>query len=262
MINISIIMPCYNCESTLERAVNSVISQNGWHELIMINDASTDDSFKLMRKLAKLDRRIQAHTLNYNSGAALARNIAAKHASGNILGFLDADDEHTPNTYNLAQEFLGGLPQISALRFGTKFEGFPADILTTEYQNKIHTLLNTFIPNLFIHKVVFDMLGGFPNHPVLKKQGGEDGVLSYLLQQLFLVGTNYENECLIHHWHKGVHAEKFLRLDLNQDTANVEVVKVSHQLINQKIEELNIIINQIRNSQNGQNAGFIPVFKK
>jgi glycosyltransferase involved in cell wall biosynthesis len=251
-------MPCYNCETTLERAVNSVVTQDGWHELIMINDASIDNTFKLMQKLSKLDSRIQIHNLENNSGAALARNIASNYATGNILGFLDADDEHAPNTYKLAQEFLQGLPQIAALRFGTKFAGFPSDLLTPEYQNKIQTLLNTFIPNMFIRKVVFDMLGGFPNHEVLRKQGGEDGVLSYLLQKLFLVGTNYENECLIHHWHQGVHAEKFLRTNIEQDNKHLEVVEVSHMLINQKLEELNIVINQV---QNRQNIGFITVYK-
>ncbi|MFM2344474.1 MAG: hypothetical protein RLZZ210_1085 [Pseudomonadota bacterium] len=259
MNNLSIIMPCYNCEETLERAVNSVLNQQGCHELVMINDASTDDTFKLMRKLAKLDNRIQVHTLSKNVGAGLARNIAVKYSTSSIIGFLDADDEHTPNTYLSALEFLKELPQIAAVRFGTKFSGFPPELLAPENQSKVNTLLNTFIPNLFIRRVVFDMLGGFPNHAVLRKQGGEDGVLSYLLQKLFLVGINYETEGLIHHWHEGVHAEKFLRVDIDQDNSQVEVVKVSYELINQKLEELNIIINQIHNHQNN---GFIHVYKK
>jgi glycosyltransferase involved in cell wall biosynthesis len=262
MLNISIIMPCYNCASTLLRAVQSVVNQSDWHELIMLNDASTDNTFEIMQNLAQQDQRIKIHSFSQNLGAAQIRNIGAAYASGNVLGFLDADDEHVIGAYSLADEFLNALPQCAALRFGTFFAGFPQEFANPMYHEKIITLLNTFIPNLFIYKSVFNLLGGFPVHPIFRVKGGEDGVLSYLLQQFFLVGTNYENEMLIHHWHENVHAEKFLRTDLNagNNTGAEDVVQISRILIEQKTAEINKALSCWGAHQNGQH-GFLPVFK-
>jgi len=260
MLNISILMPCYNCAQTIERAVMSVISQQGWHELIMLNDGSSDNTLEIMHTLSKLDNKIKLIDLGTNYGAATARNIGAIHASGNILGFLDADDEHKNNIYSLAQEFLLALPQLAAVRFGTQFKDFPPELLTEDYKHQRLTLFNTFIPNLFIHKIVFNTLGGFPVDPIFKKYGGEDGVLSYLLQQFFLVGTNYENEMLIHHWHNQVHAENFLRRDLNDVSCNnTEIVRASQLQITKKSKELSYLLNHLSIQTQ---KGFIPVYKK
>jgi Glycosyl transferase family 2 len=257
MTTISILMPCYNCEKTLERAVKSVLSQADCYELIMVNDASTDGTWALMQQIATTDSRIQIHSLSSNSGAGTARNIAAQYSTGDILGFLDADDEHLAPIYSLAKSFFIGLPAMSVLRFGVKFQDFPVDVMTEAHQEKILTLCNTFIPNMFIRKECFDLLGGFPNHPVLRKFGGEDGVLSYLSQQAFMVGTNYENQLLVHYWHQGVHAEKFLRTDPASDENNAsEVVQVSKIIIDVKLQKLNVLIDNINQVQ----KGFMPVF--
>ncbi len=244
------------------RSVQSVANQANWHELIMLNDASTDNTLEIMQSLAQQDARIKIHSFSQNLGAAQMRNIGASHATANVLGFLDADDEHVIGAYTLAIEFLSALPQCAALRFGTFFAGFPQEFAQPMYQEKINTLLNTFIPNLFIYKNVFNLLGGFPVHPIFRQQGGEDGVLSYLLQQFFLVGTNYENEMLIHNWHENVHAEKFLRTDIaSGNNNNEDVVQISRLLIEQKNQEIKHTLACLNAYQNGQN-GFLPVFKK
>lgn len=90
---VSVIMPIYNCENFIGYAVESVINQtyDSW-ELILVDDASTDNSFDIIKKYANKDSRIRFIRFNKNSGAAVARNKAIEVAKGRFIAFLDCDD--------------------------------------------------------------------------------------------------------------------------------------------------------------------------
>ena len=90
---VSVIMPVYNCENFIGFAVESVINQtyNNW-ELIMVDDASTDNSLDIILKYANSDSRIRIIRLRKNFGAAVARNKAIEAAKGRFIAFLDCDD--------------------------------------------------------------------------------------------------------------------------------------------------------------------------
>jgi len=90
---ISIITPCYNAQSYLEKMINSVIQQTykNW-ELIIIDDDSKDNSIKIINKYILEDARIKLIKLNKRSRQAYARNQGIKLSKGRYLTFLDADD--------------------------------------------------------------------------------------------------------------------------------------------------------------------------
>lgn len=91
---ISIIMPVYNGEKFMVRAIKSVISQSykDW-ELLVIDDGSTDGSYKIAYDYAKLDERIIPLKNEKSShGANAARNIGIRAAHGEYITFLDCDD--------------------------------------------------------------------------------------------------------------------------------------------------------------------------
>lgn len=91
---VSIIMPAHNSEKFLGEAVASVQAQTfqDW-ELIIVDDASTDDTLLVASQFAKDDARIHAIHLETNWGAANARNVAIDAARGQFLAFLDSDDQ-------------------------------------------------------------------------------------------------------------------------------------------------------------------------
>ena len=93
---LSILLPVYNGAATLERAVASVLAQSSedW-ELVLIDDGSTDGSGALCDAFAAKDGRVRAIHLP-NGGVSAARNAGMEHARGEIIGFLDADDELLP----------------------------------------------------------------------------------------------------------------------------------------------------------------------
>lgn len=90
--SISIIVPVYNAEKTLNRCVDSILSQTfqDW-ELLLIDDGSTDRSGEFCDKYASKDQRIKVFHKT-NSGVSSARNIGLDYAKGEWVVFVDADD--------------------------------------------------------------------------------------------------------------------------------------------------------------------------
>ena len=94
---ISIVMPCYNCETSLARTVRCVQAQtvSDW-ELIAVDDGSTDGTGAALDGLAQNDARIRA-IHQANGGVSRARNIGMAAAEGEWLAFVDADDVLPPD---------------------------------------------------------------------------------------------------------------------------------------------------------------------
>lgn len=98
---ISIIIPIYNGENYIERCVDSFFNQNYENfELILIDDGSSDNSFSICKSMQKRDDRIHVFQGNH-SGVSAARNIGLEKANGDIIGFCDADDFVSENTFNM-----------------------------------------------------------------------------------------------------------------------------------------------------------------
>ena len=95
---VSIIMPSYNAARFVGAALDSVLAQTytNW-ELLVVDDASKDESVKAIEAYAGQDVRIRLIPLSRNVGAAAARNIALEQARGRYIAFLDSDDVWSPN---------------------------------------------------------------------------------------------------------------------------------------------------------------------
>ena len=99
MPHVSVIIPAYNCDRYISKAIASVFEQTYTdYELIVVDDGSTDDTAQLIRSYG--DR------LNYiyqtNQGVAQARNSGLAAAQGQYIAFLDQDDLFLP--YKLASQ--------------------------------------------------------------------------------------------------------------------------------------------------------------
>lgn len=89
----TIIIPVYNTEQYLYQCLNSVITQTLREiEIIIVNDASTDNSFKIIKEFQEIDLRIKVITFKVNKGLSIARNTAIDLAKGKYIFFLDSDD--------------------------------------------------------------------------------------------------------------------------------------------------------------------------
>lgn len=97
---VSVIIPIYNGEKWLKRAVDSIVSQPEFShiELILVNDGSSDGSGKLCDSLQNNLTNIRVYHKE-NGGVSSARNHGVQHASGKYLCFLDCDDWWEPDFF-------------------------------------------------------------------------------------------------------------------------------------------------------------------
>lgn len=102
-----IITPTYNCAQYIGETIDTVISQTyiNW-EMIIVDDCSSDDTDKIVSKYQKRDSRIKYYRLANNSGAAVARTVAMRLASGKYIAFLDSDDLWMPNKLFVQLDFM------------------------------------------------------------------------------------------------------------------------------------------------------------
>lgn len=94
---VSIIVPVYNTESYLEKCLNSILNQTYKNiEVIIIDDGSTDDSYKILQEFQNKDKRIVL-LQQKNSGQGVARNKGIEISKGKYIFFVDSDDRVTEN---------------------------------------------------------------------------------------------------------------------------------------------------------------------
>nr|MBP7400333.1 glycosyltransferase family 2 protein [Chitinophagales bacterium] len=92
-IKVSVIIPVYNAAISIAKTVDSVLYQTlQSFEIILINDASTDNSLEIITALAQQHAQISIINLQQNGGPGIARNAGIKKAIGKYIAFLDADD--------------------------------------------------------------------------------------------------------------------------------------------------------------------------
>lgn len=99
--SLSVIIPAYNCERFVAKAIQSVLEQNEVTEIVVVDDGSVDSSLSIIKELQHLDNRIKIyqHPYGINKGRSASRNLGIQKATGNFIAFLDADDYYLPNRF-------------------------------------------------------------------------------------------------------------------------------------------------------------------
>ncbi len=100
-LGLTIIIPVYNAKKYILNCINSILNQNikTSFEILVIDDASTDNSIDILKELNS--PFVKIHSLKLNSGPASARNVGLKMAKGEYIFFLDADDTLSNNSLNI-----------------------------------------------------------------------------------------------------------------------------------------------------------------
>jgi len=152
MLKLSVIMPVYNERETLEEIVRQVLATGLVHELVMVDDGSTDGSRDIMRQWEGHNVvRVIYHEQNKGKGAALRTGFQA--ATGDIFLIQDADLEYDPRDYpKLIQPIEEGR---SSVVYGSRFLGGPRRAMLFWHAAGNHLL--TFITNLLYDSILSDM---------------------------------------------------------------------------------------------------------
>ncbi|SMO87634.1 glycosyltransferase family 2 protein [Fodinibius sediminis] len=105
---VSIVIPVFNAEKFIERAVESALSQAETAEVILVEDGSEDDSYEVCQSLNENYERVQLyiHNGHINKGAGATRNLGIQKACFDYIAFLDADDFYLENRFKEAKKVL------------------------------------------------------------------------------------------------------------------------------------------------------------
>jgi len=104
---VSIVMPAHNVCAFLAESIRSILAQTyPFWELLIIDDASGDNTFEVAQTFQKKDPRIKPVRLPTNQGAGFARNVGIKASEGEYIAFLDADDIWLPFKLERQLEFM------------------------------------------------------------------------------------------------------------------------------------------------------------
>lgn len=120
---ISVIMPTYNAERYVGKAMESILQQSFCDfEFIIIDDCSTDESYKIIESYATHDKRIRLFRNNENKKLPYTLNFGISQASGKYIARMDADDVSYPDRFSKQFEFMENNPDVGVC--GTMIDVF------------------------------------------------------------------------------------------------------------------------------------------
>ena len=191
MSKISIILPTYNVEKYIARALDSCINQTLKDiEIIVVDDKGQDKSIDIAKEYANRDSRIKIIDNIENKGTYEARNVGVRNASSELIMFLDPDDELELNACELGLEYIKDLDMICfeavSLRDGIKipFMNYKENIVLSQIEYlKIFYLTHWNIWAKLIKKELFLKAINLI-HTQNRLVMAEDALMSYVIANL------------------------------------------------------------------------------
>lgn len=143
---ISVIIPIYNVELYLSEAIESVINQTiGFKEnieLILINDGSSDDSYKICEEYLKKYPENIKYICQENQGVSAARNNGLKYAEGEFINFLDGDDKWSLNAFEEVMKMFEENSDVNIISTRIKFFEAMTDYHPLDYKFNKNKIIN------------------------------------------------------------------------------------------------------------------------
>ncbi|NQU61362.1 MAG: glycosyltransferase family 2 protein [Rhodospirillales bacterium] len=150
--SLSVVIPCFNEEATIEALVGRVLAADTCGlelEVVIVDDGSKDHSLEIIEGLGKDDSRIKMLKLDHNQGKGAAVSTGFDAATGDIVIVQDADLEYDPDEYaKLLQPILSGKADVV---YGSRFRGFESQRVLFFWHsvgNRFLTLLSNMMTDL------------------------------------------------------------------------------------------------------------------
>lgn len=250
MKKISIIVPVYNAEKYLVRLIKSIENQQySNYEIILVNDGSIDDSYKIMQTLAKENSKISIFSKN-NNGPGETRKYGFKKSTGELLFFVDADD---------------WLPNNSLININNIFEKKNPDILLFDRVSYRNGNKEKY------YKPIENIKEGFVDTKKLKDKTIRGGLGCKIFKRdifstdFFVGGYNYEDVATTYLYldkcHRIYYIQKVL-YNVNRDSDNISLTKkIETDRVISAIDLILSVNNKIKNSSIKESLSFVIYVK-
>ena len=192
---VSVLMSVYNGASTLEKAAASVLAQTYRDlELILCDDASTDDTWRIMQRIARSDTRVTVFQNETNLGLGASLNECLSRAKGEYIARQDADDVSDPDRIERTMDFLlsSGAPYAAC---GVRVFDDAGVWSTRQYPQKItkHIIAQKnpfFHPTMIFRRAVIESANGYRVSPETRRTEDYDLVMRLAAQGM--IGENLQ----------------------------------------------------------------------
>ena len=125
-MKVSVIVPAFNAEATLDAAVHSLLA-TGYPdlEILVVDDGSSDSTLEVAHKIASNHSdvvRVLSHAGSAHRGVSASRNLGIRASEGELIAFLDADDVVLPNRFRVSVPMLQEHPGVDGIYELTQIE--------------------------------------------------------------------------------------------------------------------------------------------
>lgn len=236
---ISVIMGCHNGEHYLDDAIESILNQScSDFEFIIIDDASTDSTWQIIKSWKSKDQRIRPYRNDRNLGLAATLNRALTYSKGRYIARMDADDISLPERLSRQLEMLEdheiqicGTWTRSIGRFRSKVTRYP----TSHEEICAHL----FFQSPFAHPTVMISASLYDNFRYREEAGIAEDYDLWVRMSSQAVMENIPEVLLLYRVHKGQVSESS-RLKQANFAADVRKMYLSQSGINVSVEEQEI----------------------
>lgn len=168
---VSVVIPTYNREKTILRAIQSVLNQTYTNlEVLVIDDGSTDGTADIVNSIQ--DDRVKYVVMEQNGGPSRARNAGVQMAEGEWIAFQDSDDCWHVNKLKIQMEYANMYPEFSMIYCMYKMNFGNGEVITVPVEplpdvmegNMLKTLLKRNVigaPTVMVKRTAFEAVGGF-----------------------------------------------------------------------------------------------------
>lgn len=159
--SVSVIIPAFNVESFIEKAIKSALQQPEVLEVIVVNDGSTDTTEGILNKLQQQYSKVKIyhHENKINKGRSFTRNLGIQNATGNYIAFLDADDFYLPNRFINDKKILENNTNIDGVYNAVGFHFYRAILDSEKPYFKLNTISKKLQPTELFDAVISSNYG-------------------------------------------------------------------------------------------------------
>ena len=158
---ISVIIPAYNVENFIRKAIISSLEQKEVAEVIIVDDGSSDNTMELIKELQKTNSKVKifTHSNHINKGRSATRNLGIKKALYSYIAFLDADDYYLKDRFTKDKNIFDNDKTIEGVYNAVGFHYYKTVSETEKNQNKISTISKQLIPEELFDAVISSKYG-------------------------------------------------------------------------------------------------------
>lgn len=161
--NLTVIIPAYNVERFIEKAIQSALEQAEVSEIIVVDDGSSDNTLKIVNKIKIIEKKVKVycHFNGVNKGRSATRNLGIQKATGTYIAFLDADDYFLLNRFTNDFKIFQENESCEGVYNAVGFHFYRAATELESQTHKLYTVKKQLNPEELFENLLYGRCGHF-----------------------------------------------------------------------------------------------------